>query len=391
MGTGLFLSSDVMAVTAFKIKSELSDLVGFSRDSIAVVVNVGSKSAPVFRWSRPILIPMTKERQIAWFDDESWRRRPIELNDDLIVERHVLSTAINESQEFIGCYPKNGIRKKTSDGDVAIVSCSQEALKNIEINRQDVIFDEPKAQIITQNYTYQFKKTNYMLFDFIELGHNSKKVASNSDIYIKSDIRNFFTLHFSSDRIESRLMNHRQENFAQLATLGFYLRVLFLKLTLDLRTDVSFYPESAIIPMVMNLPVDASKNLNRKSGILYSFQLDSSLKRDQLNMNLPLLNPERLMSDYQKDGMSRCHEHCKFELEVPGGEKNLKMSIDIPKSLVEFGLFPWFVDNVEFYKDVMEWSLNSNLDLKNRVGLYFEISGLPRGSHEWNFNITFRD
>jgi hypothetical protein len=62
------------------------------------------------------------------------------------------------------------------------------------------------------------------------------------------------------------------------------------------------------------------------------------------------------------------------------------MKINIHKSLVEKGMFPWFVRDVSKEREKMGWSIAES---KGRVGLYFEVSRLPKGSHPWDFWISF--
>jgi hypothetical protein len=59
------------------------------------------------------------------------------------------------------------------------------------------------------------------------------------------------------------------------------------------------------------------------------------------------------------------------------------------RSLVEKGLFPWFVPDVAAATESMGWSFRRGFDSKNRVGIYLEMSGLPEGSHPWDFAIGF--
>jgi hypothetical protein len=81
---------------------------------------------------------------------------------------------------------------------------------------------------------------------------------------------------------------------------------------------------------------------------------------------------------------------CEYRLEIPTEQKRLLLKITIDPVLVRRGMFPWFVPDVKALQNDMKWSLPSSLDLKNRVGLYFEVSGLPKGSHPWDFWISFK-
>ena len=65
------------------------------------------------------------------------------------------------------------------------------------------------------------------------------------------------------------------------------------------------------------------------------------------------------------------------------------MEIVLPRQVVELGMFPWFVSDIGAATKEMGWKLPEKLDLKNRVGIYFEVSGRPKGSHPWDFKMSF--
>jgi hypothetical protein len=119
---------------------------------------------------------------------------------------------------------------------------------------------------------------------------------------------------------------------------------------------------------------------------LYNFRLGEGLDPQSVKIKMPTLNSESLTADFEKIGLAYCQSVCAYELEVSNPVKPLRMKINIARSLVERGMFPWFVDDVAKHRAAMKWDLD---DDKNRVGLYFEVSKLPKGSHPWDFWLTF--
>lgn len=253
-----------------------------------------------------------------------------------------------------------------------------------------LVYDEKKAEINSLLYNYKFKPENQMLFQSITLkGSPDFLLAADSDLYIKADIKNFFTLNFHASDIESKMNAKRFHPTVALASLGFYLKVLFFKISLDLNTDVAFFESSATIPMVMTLPVDASTRLNKKSGVLYSFKLGDAVDPKSLGIAMPLLDPSLLAGASKTEGLKNCTDECLYTLQLPAQNKVAKMEIVLPRQVVELGMFPWFVSDIGAATKEMGWKLPEKLDLKNRVGIYFEVSGLPKGSHPWDFKMSF--
>lgn len=366
-------------------------LITRPRRSIVVIYNAGTYESPDFRMRRPAVVPVDDQGKIAWFDSDSWQGDPIRATDRFFVESDMFGSRGNRKLRLVDCAPVTGEMIEAESGVAWLASCSEDILRKVDRSSTRVIYDEKNNLIRSRIYDYKFKKENNMLFDSVTLkGSSNVEVAKDSDLYIRSDVKNFFSLNFSSRDIQSQIVAKRIEPLAALASLGFYLKVLFFKITLDLRTDVAFFESSANIPMVMTLPVDASKRLNRKSGILYSFRLGDGLTKESLQRQMPLLEKNSLEGEFSQPGLAFCRGlECHYQLSVPTAGKQLKMELTMRRGLVEKGLFPWFVADIPQMKETMNWSLDSELDLSKRVGIYFEVSKLPKGSHPWDFWITF--
>ena len=392
---GLFYSATGKAEPVFVFASEIRALLGTSRSQLVAIYNQGTPEAPDFRMARPAVVPVGKDGKIIWFDNESWRRRGLETLDRVIIEQDMLGQTAAKVHVFAGCLPRRGERLEVAGRVVWLASCDQGVVDKISTKASRVIYDPQAATVASSLYSYKFKASNHMLFERVAIsGKTPKVIVTDSDLYIRSDIKNFFTLNFNSGDIESKIEERRGESLSQLASVGFYLRVLFFKLTLDLRTDVAFFESSANIPMVMTLPVNASKRLNRKSGVLYSFKVDDAIDLSAIRPSMPTLTPSNIEGDIAAAGLLACgalsEQACEYRLEIPAEQKRLLLQINIDPVLVRRGMFPWFVPDVKALQNDMKWSLPSSLDLKNRVGLYFEVSGLPKGSHPWDFWISFK-
>lgn len=384
---GLFLSQAAQAHPQYKFAYDFPSLLQKPRSSIIVIFNAGSADKPDFRLALPAIVPVTRDGKILWFDNDAWRSEPFNGTDRVVIEKDMLGSDVRSNYSFPGCLPKGGEKFVTEQGVAWMASCNQDVIAKIDSKVRRVVYDPAGGQILSRFYSYKFKKDNHMLFDEVKLrGASDFIIAKDSHLYIRSDVRNFFTLNFSSADIESDLKQKRIDPLAAFASLGFYLKVLFFKLTLDLSTDVAFYESSANIPMVMTLPVNAHARLHRKSGVLYNFRLGEQLDPKSIKVNMPLLDSNALKSDFEKVGLTYCTDICRYEIEVANPIKVVRMKINIARNLVEKGMFPWFVDDLAKHREAMRWTLD---DYKGRVGLYFEVSKLPKGSHPWDFWLTF--
>jgi hypothetical protein len=252
-------------------------------------------------------------------------------------------------------------------------------------------FEPEKNKIESTGYKYQFNPLNYLLFDNINFMNDLnqwEEVARDSQMLIRSDIKRFFTMQFDSSQIESKLEKTRLGPIANLARLSFFLRILFFRLDISLSTDVAFFNDSGHIPMMLNIPTQAHEWLNPRSGILYSWILSEKAAQAPLTLDMPPIDVETIKKGWKelaKVGLSYCRgEECLFRFAVNTGGRHLVMDLSLKRAVVERGFFPMFVADLQDLKGPMDWQLAAPKTLK-RMGMYFEVSGLPKGGHPWNF------
>jgi hypothetical protein len=262
---------------------------------------------------------------------------------------------------------------------------------------QSVSFNKKDSNLETRHYLYEFNSENFMQFNNIYLRRSNKtleRVAKDSKLVITSDVKNFFTLHFDSKQIESKLEDSRLGPIANLARLTFFLRILFFKLDMSLSTDVAFFEDSGHIPMMINLPVDSFKYLNPKSGILYTWVIPNEIDRNTIVTRMPALDVGKTglgWKNLSQMGLAYCRSSlCQYSFGLETAEKSLTMKMEIKRSLVEKGFFPQYVGDVNQFREAMDWDIETEPGVR-RLGMYFEFSGLPKGGHPWNFWLKMND
>ncbi len=401
-------------------------MVGKSRSSLVIMANTGTSSSPSFTKYPASVIPLTKSGYIKWFadDDRSWKESILELNDRVLIKSRWFGSAVATPPTFEGCSSKSMLRVSwilkaasptptlltsspsvdlstslahiPAGKEVFLASCSPQFVGELLTIPSEVSYDLKAGFVESQNYFYKFKTDNHMLFESVMIKRSDGalvEIASDGDLLIRSDVKKFFTLNFNASDIESHLKSHRSEIFGLIGTLGFYLKVAFFRISLDLDTDVHFFNSSAHIPMVLTIPVDASKKLNKKSGVLYSFFLGEGVALK--SSNLPKLSTH---GDNDRAAMAQCsRDACSYELSFGRAETNdhaslptFSMDLILPRRLVDRGMYPQYVEDVVDAAKDMSWQIPKSYRGRKRVGLYLEVSGLNQGEHPWDFRMTLR-
>ena len=390
-----FLGASADACPSAVFNVELDPLIDGSRQNVRVFAkNRKTKTWQEVSWQ---LDPVSEDGRFIFYKDENWRKEPVDKFDRLVMAPEDFGLVRGPGERL----PCRGpvvyqLEDKQAPGNFAyLTSCP--GVTRPEWNQPSAVAWIKDANALeTERYRYEFNPKNNMLFRTISLsgaGDTKRLVARDSELLIKSDVKRFFTMHFDSDDIESYLETTRPGPVGTLARVSFYLRILFFKIKMSLTTDVTFYEESGHIPMMVHLPVEAQRHLNPSSGILYSWALADGVTVDLSKMDMPSLDAEKVKSGFRKlseTGLNRCRgDSCRYRFVATTGvgpeQRELAMEFDIGRSLVEKGFFPHFVHDVAAFNETMKWDIHENKLKFPRMGLYFEVSGLPAGGSPWDF------
>ena len=381
-------------------KTDLEELKG-KRKEISLLTY--SKKSSSWNFLPLQIDPLNQGGGVVFEDDQDLMSKEISINDRIVFDVENFG-----DQGDLKSFPcKNSaiyrLINYIDKSKYAYLSvCNEDLQRKYNLRKRQHVFYNPDKHYLGSNeYTYFFNPDNYLLFDKVLIRQkNSKEISSiNSNITIMSDVKNFFTLIFDSDNIESQLESTINGPLGINGSVSFFVRVLFLKLKLSLSTDVSFYRRSAHIPMVLYLPVDATAYLNHGSGIIYNWQLSDTFKKQPTYVQMPRFDKflfSRLMKnhkEYRKFGLPYCRggKYCYFSYKV-GKEHPFIMQFTILKDLVNAGFFPVYVGDVNQFDKLMSWGLSDDLEapeeklkLAMQSGFYFSTSGLSEGNHAWDF------
>ena len=344
--------------------------------------------------------PVTADGRLKFYNDGDWKSNETESTDLLLINGKELGRKRLALDRSFPC--KGSVVWEVQDPSSLkygyLTNCrkKQRHQSSFQLSGSDepskLKFEPGKHLLSSPTYRYQFNPENYMQFDQIEFAEPTGWVeaARDSQLLIHADVENFFDMNFDSEDIESKLEVSRLGPVANLARVSFYLKILFFRINLSLSTDVGFFEDSGHIPMMINIPVDASDYLNAGSGVLYSWL--PGTYATQSNVEMPILKPEEIRKGWQhlaKIGQGWCHgEQCNFRYTAQVGKRSFSMSFKVKSSLVDRGFFPFFVQDVDGVNEVMDWQAKNSqgtLSKAKRIGMYFEVSGLPEGEYPWDF------
>ena len=353
-----------------------------------------SNSAGSLRWQEVALdvVPLSSDGGMLFFSDENWRQEPLASSDRVVFEESSFGQK-RSVRDGLPC-AERGVVEILSQSDpsraVYLVSCPGRVNAGFG---KPVNYDPNQFLLSGLNYAYWFQPKNHMLFKEIRLGpavtgggERSKIAAKDAQMWIHSDVKNFFTLDLSGSDMESYLEEYRSGSMSMVGRVQFYLKILFFKVKLSLTTDATFFGDSAHIPQMITLPDRAAGRLHPGSGIVYGWKPTDMGSFKIVNAQLPDVVPLGA-----KEGIDHvaamakpwCRsELCDFKLEFLAGGQNLAMDFRIPRRLVERGFFPQLIRDMKGMTKTAGWG---DADEMGDVGLFFEVSALEAGTHVYDF------
>lgn len=330
--------------------------------------------------------------QIDTFDDDGYLIIPddssyLEVNltdtDRFLLRPEVFTSVRAAKNMSLPCGAKNAIEVTLPNGRYAyLMECRID--DDISSRKKAPIdFTEEKRKVESSWFRYVYDERNHLLFRNIEIKNNKwLEVARDAEQYISADIKNFFTLKFGSDDINAKLDKYWHGSVSLMGLLKFYLKVLAFEVEFSLTPEVQFFDKAVYMPMNMSSPLNLKSYLNQGSGMMYSWLSPRYITWSEKNTNFPLYGQPHSLKDFCKDG------YCKFQLSGNYDENNFSLDFVIPKSLVDLGFYPrLFVGNIpKLYERNIPEHLSKEYQM---MGVYFEVSNLPKGDNNWDFWVRF--
>lgn len=392
--SALIVASPAMACPATLFNNELSPNFTGLRVNIKMYAWSDETAADKPAGWRTIpyqVDPIDSDGFLMFFKDDAYTRAPVGKDDVFIFNPEAFGKQVDLRKNPLPCKSSSVFQLYDLVGKRFAYLASCDGPQSPEVFPFQVSFNDKENFLESGSYRYRFNENNYMLFkdiSFRDQAGNLRSVAWDSEMLIKADAKRFFTMRFDSQDIVSRLEESRRGPVANLARVSFFLKILFFKIRMSLNTDVAFFRESGHIPMMINIPVEANHYLNAKSGILYSWVKSPAALFKSSPQDIPVIDPGLIAQGHKRlgeYGLKFCRgSDCRFRYHMEVDGKLLSMDLGIKKELVQRGFFPMYVPDVASFQKDMDWS-EKYLNAKDRTGLYFEVSGLEKGGHPWDF------
>jgi hypothetical protein len=291
------------------------------------------------------------------------------------------------------------IQDPSSSSRFAYLAACKESAEKPSARPKPVKFTALKQTITSPLYEYIYKPNNQLIFTSLKVSESFAgplRLATNeADLLLHLDVKNFFTLNLTNRNVNSFVESTHLAELGLVGRIQFYLRLLFFKIDLKMATMASFFTDSANIPMLVDVPVEARKHLNPGSGMLFDF-IEKEARTDIRHplSTVKKVDPSLIKRGYESlasQGLTACRgDHCPYRMLGKLGTQSFMIDITVPRLMVEHGFFPQWVDNVAAFTKAMDWATPSEATVKagaSKVGVYFEVSGLPKGRYQVDYWI----
>ena len=363
--------------------------------SLELFVIDGSKN-----WERvPLQIdPMNEQNLFDATRQSSQRLEKIRANDRLVFYTENFGSIASEKTP-LPCNTTSIAELRAPNNTFAYIANCSERPVNVARNAAPPVNLETDSRLISSNkFQYIYHPKNQLLYESLlakSADGKSHRSAYDSDIGIRLDIKNFFTLHFTNGDLESYINSSKVGELGVVQGVAFFLRLFAFKIDLKMNTVASFFESGANIPMIVDVPADASKHLNPGSGSLYSFKLDQAeFQMDHPQSTMPNFEAKLLKSgapEVKQAGLRRCKgDQCHYKMMGKVDERPFALSMTVRRDAVEMGFFPTFVYDVGEFKSDMGWK-GADKSASNERAIFFPTHGLAKGQYQIDSWILLGD
>ncbi len=370
----LILSSEVHACPGILWGDEVIKNLGpANRQTLALYI---LKSGAWYDISLQI-DPVDKNGKFMFFPDHKWEKASLAPLDRLTFDYSEFGA--RRTREPFPCSSNVALEVNAPNGNKAyFINCPNKPRPDHPLVASH---DTRRSEISTSVYRYRYAPYNHLLFDELNLG--AKPIAAQSDQFIFADLINFFSLTFGAKDFDAKIEFERTGPVALVGRLTFVLKILMFSIDLHLYPEVSFFKDAVHVPMVMQSPVDAPSYVHRGSGLFYSWVAGPGVS---------WLRDQSRIPPYGKDpraALEYCDANqCYFSIKARDGGDFFALDFTILRSLVAKGFFPQIIWDLDELENKLKMTV-SKFPARNRIGVFFEISGLAEGAHLWDFWLRF--
>lgn len=344
--------------------------------------------------------PFSNEGKLVFYpSNHKWLNETVRAYDRLSMQADDFGNRYHSELGF-PCDAKRIFELRNDANEYAYLAfCQDQKNFNLQIPFHTIRHDSRSGEVNAPEFRYRYAPDNHLLFNRLSLSYDKKNeyplvVAEDADQLIRGDVKRFFTFYFDQTDIDAQIARERRGPLGLVGSVDFALRIFLFKINLRLSPEVSFFPGTVFMPMVMHLPVDAREFLHPGSGLFYTWKPGRDVMVNEQRSRMPLLDSAAVKGGagvLAKQGLPYCIDSlCRFQLFGEIADRYFVLNFNIDKSLVEKGFFPIFMRDTKKAEKDLGWEVSTVRD-SGRMGMYFDTSGLPQGNHEWEFLIRVGD
>jgi hypothetical protein len=241
-----------------------------------------------------------------------------------------------------------------------------------------VRFDPDTRRVTTDVYDYIPAPVNPFVFQRIDFNGSAAVEDAGLDLFFKP--KNFFDIHLDETDLTGRVRQAAVDGGQVFLDLDFLLRFLFFRIDVDVSTAAVFSRDRVSMPLTFKVPVNSKALLMAGSGAFYSWSERSARITDQRTTCSDRSCTYLFTGNVVPDSKSR----------------RFAVRMSVGRDLVSQGFVPELIRDHRVLTTSRGWPATrerwggrggSQPPDAVRTGIYFELSGLGKGTYRVDYDI----
>ena len=266
-----------------------------------------------------------------------------------------------------------------------------------------VVFDTARGEVVTTRYRYEFDKKNYLVVNGVDMLRRPMPgsppsstpvdrvpLINTSTFYMKADLKYFVTVAANHRSVDSKIEAFKQGPVRSIVRVSFFYSFLKLKFELGMYTEVSFFPNSVVLPAILYNPLDGPNALNKGSDFCYGFSVKEHLDSYNIATNMETFEKQSIFSMLK----SQPKKESLYWLSITKPDRMMYLEVAPSPEMTKVGNIPLLYSEKtdgEFLKS------RSNDDPKElglspvNIALYFDLTKFGKGEHRLAIKLFFEN
>lgn len=262
-----------------------------------------------------------------------------------------------------------------------------------------VIFNRDKAEVVTSRYRYGFDMQNWLVARRVEMLQKGTEKNGTADFiplldsttfYMKADLKYFLTVEANHRSINSSLEAYKTGPVRSIVRISFHYTFLKLNFELGMYTEVSFFSNAVYLPAILYNPLDGKKSLNSGSGFYYGMAMKENPSKFKIDTNMPAFKKSGFFDVFSGGGRTEPL----YWITASGIDRMLYMEISPSKEMRAAGAVPMLYREDAPGEAVRDRGKDKPSELGQspvNMALYFDMTKFTEGEHMMAFRLFFEN